>query len=155
MKNIIKNIAIVILAIIAIISITFNVITIVRNNIETYNMSHSNLEAYLKTTEQKIVPGTNSYNDEDLSLYNDISTANLAVLVSNKDYPVDFIDIVAKNHGYEGYTDMVTKLIEWDLLVYIPEYEHPEYGVMQENIVTPNTVGYELAVEEGIIKEVK
>ena len=155
MKNIIKNIAIVILAIIAIISVTFNVIILVNSNTETETPvinSNSNLEVYLETIDKKIEFDTNDYsNDKELVIYADISTENLAVLVSNKDHPVSLIDIIAKNHGYEGYTDMVTKLIEWDLLVYIPEYTHSDYGVMSENIVTPHTVGYELALEAGII----
>lgn len=155
MKNLIKNISIIALACIAIISISVNVITLVHNNTKTSVMSHSNLQAYLETIDKKIKTETNYYNDEDLNLYTDISTVNLAVLISNKDYPVNFIDTVAKNHGYEGYTDMVYNLIDLGLLVYIPEYTHPEHGIFEETIVTPNTIGYEMAVETGVIKEVK
>ena len=50
---------------------------------------------------------------------------------------------------------MCNNLINAGLLVYIPQYEHPEHGILEETIITPNTVGYELAVEEGIVKEVK
>ena len=147
-----KTIIIITLTILLSISVIFNVIDLVNNKTNT----NTTINTYLSKIEAEITSDTTDYsNDEDLNLYIDISTANLAVLVSNKDYPESFINIVAKNHGYDGYTDMVNKLIDWNLLVYIPEYTHSAHGLMCETIVTPNTVGYELAVEEGIIKEVK
>lgn len=79
----------------------------------------------------------------------------LSVIVSNKDYPREEIEIIAKNNGYEDYTDLCNHLIEQKLLVVIPEYVHPKYGNMHSNIVTPDTVAYYLAVEAGAIKEVQ
>ena len=50
---------------------------------------------------------------------------------------------------------MCNNLINAGLLVYIPKYTHPEHGTIEEIIVTPYTIGYELAVEAGVIEEVK
>jgi hypothetical protein len=85
----------------------------------------------------------------------DFSDEGLAIIVSNKDYPREEIEIIARNNGYEDYTDLCNHLIKQGLLVVIPEYIHPEYGLMHSNIVTPDTVAYHLAVEAGAIKEVQ
>lgn len=127
-----KNFIMIILAIALIVSVGFNVIGIIDDNAEK-------------------VAGIGDYSVEEVAQYVNIGDENLAVLISNKDYPVEFIDHVAKYNNYNSYDDAVCNLINQGLLVYIPEYTHPDYGVMYENIVTPNTVGYQLAVEAGII----
>ena len=127
-----KNFVMTILAIALIVSVGFNVIGIIDNNAER-------------------VTGIGNYSAKEVAQYVNISDENLAVLISNKDYPVEFIDHVAKYNDYNSYDDAVYNLIDDGLLVRIPEYTHPDYGVMYENIVTPDTVGYQLAVEAGII----
>ena len=152
MKNI-KNITIIILAISLVISVIFNFVNITSNtSTKDDQVSYcENINNKINNSDYEITESDQS----ELDRYKNLSAENLAVLVSNKDYPIEFIDILAKNHGYVGYTDMCNKLINSGLLVYIPEYNHPEYGLMSETIVTPNTIAYELAAEANIIKEVK
>ena len=153
MKNI-KNALIVILIVALITSVAFNIIS-VTNTRTTSDHQKDAYTSYLEKIDHKINSGdytitTDDY--DDLKQYQDLNAQQLAVLVSNGDYPVEIMDIVAKNHGYKGYTDMCNQLINAELLVYIPEYVHPEYGVMEEDITTPSTVAYALAVEAGVIK---
>ena len=129
-----KNITIIVLALALIVSIMFNVVNTI--------------------TKADII-GIDGYSAEEVAQYVPISDENLAILISNKDYPVKFIDHVAKYNDHNSYNDAVNHLIDDGLLVRIPEYTPPEYGVMSENIVTPYTVGYKIAVEAGIIQEVK
>lgn len=153
MKNNIKNTIILILAIALTISIFFNFV-----NTASTTSTKDDQASYFENINNKIQNSDYEITENDkseLELYKDLSSENLAVLVSNKDYPIEFIDIVAKNHGYIDYTDMCNKLINQGLLVYIPKYEHPKHGILEETIVTPYTIGYELAVEAGIIEEVK
>lgn len=95
---------------------------------------------------------TDYTNDPDIEMYQDLSDGQLAVLVSNKDYPVGFLHIVAGNNGFDGYADMVRSLVNKGFLVYIPAYTTKDGVFMAPNILTPNTVGYEAAVEAGVIK---
>lgn len=152
MKNI-KNIIIVILLITLTVSVVLNFVntTSVKNTKDAQASYCEKINNKINNSDYEITESDKS----ELDHYKDLSAENLAVLVSNKDYPIEFINLIAQNHGYVNYTDMCDKLINSGLLVYIPEYVHPEYGVIQETIVTPYTVSYELAVEAGIIEEVK
>ena len=155
MKNT-KNTIIVIVLIIALtVSVTFNIIS-VTNTRTTSDHQKDAYTSYLEKIDHKINNGdytitTDDY--DDLKQYQDLNAQQLAVLVSNGDYPVELMNVIAKNHGYKGYTNMCDHLINSGLLVYIPEYTHPEYGVIEENITTPSTVAYALAVEAGVIKK--
>lgn len=161
MKNI-KNIVIIILSIALLVSIVFNII----NAIEKQNTTNENdIETltiqYLDKIQYHIDNDTTDYlRDswyiEELQIFNNIGQDYLSVLISNKDYEPGFIQVIAQHNGYYcSYKDICLDLIDQGLLVYVPTYEHPEHGMLEETIVTPYTIGYELAVEAGVIEEVK
>lgn len=139
------------------ISLTFNVINIIDNN-TTSSTATNEVETYFENIDNKIKNEPLIHDEwiqDELNLYKDLSLENLAVLISNKDYTVSFLDQIAINHGFNGYTDLCCQLIDNNYLVFIPSYEHPEWGHMEANICTPQTVGYEEAILNGVIEEVK
>lgn len=75
----------------------------------------------------------------------------LAIMVSNGDSPEEEILAAAKGK-YRTYTELCDDLINMGLLIYIPEYIDKTGEVIEENLVTPNTIAYDLAIEAGIIK---
>lgn len=151
MKNI-KNIIIVILTIALAVSLVFNFIK-TDPKTETNEVENYFTEIDNKINNEPLI--TDGWVQDELNRYKDLSAEQLAILVSNKDYTVSFLDQIAINHGFEGYTDLCCQLIDNNYLVFIPSYEHPEWGYMEANICTPHTVGYEEAVLNGIIEEVK
>lgn len=152
MKNI-KTLIIVILTIALTISLYFNFIK-TASEITTADAETE----YFKNIDNKIDNEPLIHDEwvqKELDLYKDLSLENLAVLISNKDYTVSLLDQIAINHGFNGYVDLCCQLIDNNYLVFIPAYEHPEWGHMEANICTPQTVGYEEAVLNGVIEEVE
>ena len=146
----------IIVTLITLITIAATIVFI--GNSKTNNKYEAETFQYLETIQTKIDTENIDYLFDDfynkeLRSFKNIEIENIAVLVSNKDFKPGFIQAVAQYNGYKyNYQDLCLELIDQGLLVYIPEYKHPKHGVLNENIVTPYTVGYELAVEAGVIK---
>lgn len=76
--------------------------------------------------------------------------ANLAIIVSNKDFSVAEIDQIAVDNGYDGYADMVESLVEAGELYHIPKFSY-NGSTYEETYTVKGTIVYEKAIEAGVI----
>lgn len=165
MKNTIKTIVIIVLTIALTVSVAFNIFhtsnnsptdTTFINEVPTCEVT-TNLTDWEFAKAQ--IDSCDFYVDFDPADCANIGKDCLAILVNNKDFPVTYIDEVAKLNGYNGYVEMVMDLIDEELLFYIPSfttYGYSEDGEPEEinyetTFAVEGTIVYNAAVEFGVI----
>lgn len=165
MKNTIKTIAIIVLVIALTVSVAFSIFRTSNNNPTDTTSTNEvpNCEVTTNLTDWEFanaqIANCDFYVDFDPADYANIDKDCLAILVNNKDFPVTYIDEVAKLNGYTGYVEMVMDLINKKLLFYIPSfttYGYSEDGEPEEinyetTFAVEGTIVYNAAVEFGII----
>lgn len=145
MKNTIKNIAVIVI---------IAIICIVVGYVIGATKTMSETETIVTTEDITITETTTTVdtNEDIYMIYNDASAHTLAVLVSNKDLPIEMLNKIAISNDYVNYNEMINHLVSIDELYYIPEFISEDGFKYESTYTVDGTIIYEDALEMGIIK---